>query len=57
VVCAPKQERVAHPNETDLQRALNALLDLFASTQRPITAGSELDAPEAAEARKYEPYI
>jgi type II secretory pathway predicted ATPase ExeA len=57
VVSSSEADQVESYNEADLQRAINALLDIYAAPRSPIASGSEVNVPAAVEARKHEPYI
>jgi hypothetical protein len=57
VACAPKAKNAESYDATDIQSAIHILLNLHAVKQGATTSGSELNAAEAAEARKHEPAI
>ena len=51
VVHSPEAEKIDGHNEMDIQRATNALLDLYSATE------SDLDRHEALQVSENEPYI
>lgn len=57
MACAPKAKNAESYDATDIQSAIHILLNLHAVKQGATTSGSELNAAEAAEARKHEPAI
>jgi type II secretory pathway predicted ATPase ExeA len=57
VVRAPKNGRIESDSDSDLKRAINVFLDLYANLRKPAVSESELGAPIAVEAREHEPHI
>jgi general secretion pathway protein A len=57
VVYSPDAEKTERHNEMNVQRAINALLDLYADRRRLIASNSDMGAPAVVEERTHEPYI
>jgi general secretion pathway protein A len=57
VVTTPAEDLAGH-NETDVQRVISVLLDLYSALRRaPMTGKAELSAPIAVGTSEHEPYI
>ena len=57
VVCSPVAERVDKSKEMDLQRAINTLLDLYASMKKPVASEPDAGGPVDFEMSEHEPSI
>jgi general secretion pathway protein A len=57
VVCSPVSERVDKSKEMDLQRAINTLLDLYASMKKPVASEPDAGGPVDFEMSEHEPSI